>query len=104
MACGAFSGIKNLVPKQQVPSFGFNASNKTQIDTTTAYQLEKEDVASVEVFSRYGFMPELIGRFNSITTLTPLDASTLSAILMRNVIPSYKQEFKREGLEFQIPQ
>jgi ATP-dependent Clp protease ATP-binding subunit ClpX len=103
VACGAFSGIKALVPKQQAPTFGFNTSGKSKEDSLIAYQLDSGESVSVEVLSRYGLMPELVGRFNSITTLSPLDAKTLSAILLRNVMPAFEQEFSREGLDLQIP-
>jgi ATP-dependent Clp protease ATP-binding subunit ClpX len=103
VACGAFSGIKELAKKQQAPAFGFNTSGRAKEDSTIAYQLDSEQPVSVEVLSRYGVMPELVGRFNSITVLSPLDAQTLSAILLKNVMPAFEQEFSREGLDLQIP-
>jgi ATP-dependent Clp protease ATP-binding subunit ClpX len=57
----------------------------------------------VEVFHRYGFLPELIGRFSAIVRLAPLGERELREILVRNVLPRYEEEFRREGLTLKVP-
>ena len=57
----------------------------------------------MDTFTKYGFMPELIGRFNSITHLDPLGKTNLMKILKKNVLPQYRQEFKREGHKLSLP-
>jgi len=104
VACGAFSGIKELAQRHTSPSFGFNVSEDQHVSESSDYGLEKNKSRSIETFSEYGFMPELLGRFNSIMTLSPLDASTLTSILKNNVLPSYEQEFNREGLDLSLPE
>lgn len=103
VACGAFSGIKELALRENGGSFGFKTKSQTHRAGSPDYQLEKNEVRSIEIFSQYGFMPELIGRFNSIMTLSPLDESVLTKILRKNVLPSYVQEFSREGLDLKVP-
>ena len=97
VACGAFSGMENLTVRRNDNSFGFGTSRKN-----TPSQNNGNDI-SVEVFSRYGFLPELIGRFNSIAHLSPLGKTHLMTILKKNVLPKYKQEFKREGNKLTLP-
>jgi ATP-dependent Clp protease ATP-binding subunit ClpX len=104
VACGAFSGIKELALREHgTGCFGFGKSGEQHRVGSPDYDLKKTEVASVEIFAKYGFIPELIGRFNSIATLSPLDASVLTKILIENVVPAYVQEYAREGLELVIP-
>ena len=104
VACGAFSGIKEIAVRERGGTFGFTPGCKPDDTGGVAYQLDDQDVASVEVFQRYGFLPELIGRFNSIVRFSPLGAGELREILTRNVLPGFGQEFRREGLELSVPQ
>ena len=99
VACGAFSGIQNLIPSNQNGSFGFS-SNK---ETTTKNTDNNNKNISVETFTKYGFLPELIGRFNSICHLNPLNKKDLMSILQKNVLPKYNQEFVREGQTLEVP-
>ncbi len=97
VACGAFSGMENPTVKRNNNSFGFGTSRK-QVPSQN-----NGAITSVEVFSRYGFLPELIGRFSSIAHLSPLGKTHLMTILKKNVLPKYKQEFKREGNKLTLP-
>lgn len=103
VACGAFSGIKELATIEKDSDFGFRPSRKENKSAGIAYQLSPDDLTSVEVFSRYGFMPELIGRFGSVAHLNPLAKKDLMKILKENVLPKYKQEFEREGMKLAVP-
>lgn len=102
IACGAFSGIKEIAVRQRGEEFGL-ASARTPVNTSAiAYELEHRDIASVEVFQRYGFLPELIGRFTGIVRLAPLGRNELKQILMLNVMPRFQAEFQREGFRLQV--
>ena len=63
----------------------------------TAEQLEQ-----TTAFARYGFIPELIGRFNRLVSFNPLDAATLGDILQHNVLRAYEREFEQEGLRLVV--
>ena len=102
VACGAFSGIENLTVRNNTSSFGFNhAKNKATPDNDE--QDISPEVIDVDTFRKYGFLPELIGRFSSIARLSPLGRNDLMEILRKNVLPKYRQEFKREGQKLTVP-
>lgn len=104
VACGAFSGMKELSVLTRGGEFGFRSGKrKPRGRGGIDYQLEEQDIASVEVFHRYGFLPELIGRFSAIVRLAPLGERELKEILVRNVLPRYEEEFRREGLTLTVP-
>lgn len=53
-------------------------------------------------FQKFGFLPELIGRFSRIVGFQSLSSQTLREILLENVLPQFKNEFKGEGLELTV--
>ncbi|MBI3653222.1 MAG: AAA family ATPase [Acidobacteria bacterium] len=91
IACGAFSGMDDLQGKRA--SIGFNNPE------TDADELSLDEVG---LFQKFGFLPELIGRFSRIVAFPSLPAETLHQILLENIIPQFKNEFKGEGLELRI--
>jgi len=103
VACGAFSGIKELATIEKDSDFGFRPSRQENRSGGVAHKLSPDDLSSVEIFTRYGFLPELIGRFSSIVHLNPLSRKDLMTILQKNVLPRYTEEFKREGNELSLP-
>lgn len=89
IACGAFSGLRR--DSMQTRPLGFGGA---QPSTEAAVQeIEPADL------ERYGFMPELLGRFSRLLELTPLGRSELHAIL-DDLIGRYRDELKDEGLSF----
>src|SRR5205085_10056765 len=90
-----FSGIEEIT-KNEGKAIGFGG------------RLEgKEEEASpvleeVEVFQRYGFLPELMGRFARIVRFQPLPVETLRQILMDNVLPQFVREFRAESLQLTV--
>lgn len=90
IACGAFSGMEmeDLGGKR----IGFG----------TEEDVQEEAVSEVACFQKYGFIPELIGRFTRIVHFSPLDKQTLTTILLENVVPQYQYEFAEEGLELAV--
>lgn len=95
IAAGAFAGMDALLKAGQ-KSIGFRDARKT-IEGNGAMILEE-----VESFQRYGFLPELMGRFTRIISFPPLPAETLRRILRENILPQYENEFSGEGLLLKV--
>lgn len=93
IACGAFSGIDDLLRSGKA-SIGFRNASESE-----SSQLSLEEVGS---FQKYGFLPELIGRFARIVSFPPLPSETLRRILIDNVLPQFQNEFKGEGLRLTV--
>ncbi len=92
IACGTFSGMDSILKKQN-KGIGFGEASAN----TDAPVLEE-----IESFQRYGFMPELMGRFGRIVRFHPLDAATLRLILCDNILPQFVREFAIEGLQLSV--
>jgi ATP-dependent Clp protease ATP-binding subunit ClpX len=90
IACGAFSGL-DLSRRQSSRQIGFG----TQADCGD----DPGALPEVAMFQRYGFMPELIGRFTQTLCFSALDRETLGTILLDNVLPRFQNEFLAEGIE-----
>ncbi|MCI0337200.1 MAG: AAA family ATPase [Acidobacteria bacterium] len=95
IACGTFSGMDELV-KNESKSIGFCSKDGGR-DVGQSTVLEE-----IEVFQRYGFLPELMGRFARIVRFQPLPVETLRRILLDNVLPQFVREFKVEGLHLTV--
>lgn len=93
IALGAFSGFsKETIEK----GMGF-LKEVDKKGNVIAYKLkgEEEDVYN---FFKYGFLPELIARFQRIIPFEPLDRKTLKEILDLK-IEKLRSEFRLEGFE-----
>lgn len=99
IACGAFSGLKNTAEElgghKERMGFGREAGKR---EAAIAEKVTDEQIEQTTAFARYGFIPELIGRFSRIVSFSPLDAKTLGNILEDNVLRAYEREFSHEGL------
>lgn len=95
IACGTFSGMDEL-QRAQNKSIGFSSKGESKNDQSSPVLEE------IEVFQRYGFLPELLGRFARIIRFQPLPQETLRRILMDNVLPQFVREFKGEGLQLTV--
>lgn len=93
IACGAFSGLEN--PHDAKKNIGFISSRHDAG--------EPDVMPEVEAFRKYGFIPEIIGRFTRTLFFPPLSKETLKSILLDNVLPKYYEEFKFEGLRLDVP-
>ncbi|HVG58760.1 MAG TPA: AAA family ATPase [Hyalangium sp.] len=103
IACGAFSGLKGTAEGlTRTERLGFGRDPKRKDTEAIAERLTEDELEQTTAFSRYGFIPELIGRFNRIVSFAPLDASTLKDILQVNVLRTYEQEFEQEGLRLVV--
>lgn len=95
---GAFSGIKKFsLPR----GMGFMSDLGSTSDDKVAYKLTKTEARDIRNFCSYGFMPELIARFQNIIPFTPLDKKTLKEILYLKLEP-IKFEFNNEGFDLEF--
>ncbi|HEU4507781.1 MAG TPA: AAA family ATPase [Pyrinomonadaceae bacterium] len=93
IACGAFSGMDELL-RENRSNIGFR--NAAGEDSS---QLTLDEVGS---FQKFGFLPELIGRFTRIISFPKLSTETLKQILTENVLPQFINEFRAEDLELKV--
>ncbi|HXG65107.1 MAG TPA: AAA family ATPase [Blastocatellia bacterium] len=92
VACGAFSGLDEVLKARA--NIGFRGGEAGDPNSLTL-----DDAAS---FQKYGFLPELIGRFARIVTFPALPLETLRRILVENVLPQFVREFSAEGLRLTV--
>jgi len=99
-AVGTFLGIKNLYEKYGT---GFVQLINTMQgnNSAIAYNISDEEADDISQFHIFGFLPELIARFNRIIPFEPLDKNALKEILILKVV-NYKKEFQLEGFELSI--
>src|SRR5262245_25451040 len=95
VACGTFSGMDELL-RNEGKSIGFRGKEGINLDKQT------QVLEEIEIFQRYGFLPELMGRFSRIVRFQPLPIETLRRILLDNVLPQFIREFKFEGLQLTV--
>ncbi len=93
IACGAFSGLDELLRERRA-GIGFRNASEAETDALT--------LDEVGIFQKFGFLPELIGRFARVVTFPPLPRETLRLILCENVLPQFQYEFRGEGLQLTV--
>ncbi len=101
IACGAFSGLKQLARERHGGTIGFlqeSPSRKEKI----ADGYTEEDVNLTAHFQQYGFLPELIGRFSRIVPLDALEEEELRSILKQNVLSGWKEEMKDHEIDMVV--
>ncbi|MEN3045960.1 MAG: AAA family ATPase [Candidatus Hydrothermales bacterium] len=96
IAIGAFTGFKREIERESIGFLREIEENEELI----AYKLrgEEEDLTN---FLKYGFLPELIARFQRIIPFEALDKETLKDILDLK-LEKLKNEFKLEGFDVVI--
>jgi len=103
IACGAFSGLRATAEGMaRVERLGFGREPRAVAEESIATSVTQEQLEQTTAFARYGFIPELIGRFNRLVSFAPLDAATLGDILQHNVLRAYEREFEQEGLHLVV--
>lgn len=95
IACGTFSGMDELL-KNESKSIGFRGRE------VSGEGRQSQVLEEIETFQRYGFLPELMGRFARIVRFQSLPTETLRRILLDNVLPQFVREFKVEGLQLTV--
>ncbi|MFN7132247.1 MAG: hypothetical protein ACK4N5_09195, partial [Myxococcales bacterium] len=99
VACGAFSGLK--LSAAGARALGFNREIGSRIAERIAVRLETHEAEDVEALAKYGFLPELIGRFARLVVFNPLERETLRDILLLD-LARHRAEFALEGLELVV--
>lgn len=99
---GAFSGFKFVSLSEEGSTIGFNRDRSLKDLSRVAVSYSDEEVENVSYFQRYGFLPELIARFNRIIPFHALSHKELSDILKKNVIQKYVNDFKLDEIELVI--
>jgi ATP-dependent Clp protease ATP-binding subunit ClpX len=103
IACGAFSGLKTTADLLGATErIGFGREAKPIETEKIAVDLDERILEQTTAFAQYGFLPELVGRFSRVVSFGPLDAGTLRAILVENVVSTYRREFEAEGLKLDV--
>ena len=102
IACGAFSGFKGMTEAAQGSGIGFGRRAIGDEPERIAVSYSEEDVAAVRYFQRFGFLPELIGRFKRIVPFQSLSTDQLTGILQENIITQYRNEFRFEEIELEV--
>ena len=91
IACGAFSGLKTVICGQHGATIGFLRKNEAPKDKIAVTYTE-EDVNLTTTFQKFGFLPELIGRFSRIVPFDALGETELRNILSQQVMSSWSEE------------
>ena len=93
---GAFDGIEGIIEKRlnRKTKIGFNSFNNVQTQEDKDEDLLSQ--VTTEDLKRYGFIPELIGRFPLITHVKPLTEEQLYQILIEpknSIVKQYQKLF-----------
>ena len=100
---GAFDGLAKIISERSEKSgIGFSASVKSQSQRTASEVLLD---AEPEDLTRFGLIPELVGRLPVIATLTELNEAALIQILVEPknaLIKQYAKLLQMEGAELDI--
>lgn len=98
---GAFDGIEKIIARRvNRQTIGFGSSEEKSIDEDNLLQY-----ISPADLKQFGLIPELIGRFPSLTYLEPLEAASLKRILTepRNaLVKQYMKLFDLDGIALQF--
>lgn len=93
VVCGAFSGFEEILKENQ-SNIGFQNKTKTDAEILTEQEAQS--------FQRFGFLPELIGRFSRIVSFPKLSQDVLQQILTENILPQFQNEFEAERLKLNV--
>ena len=102
IACGAFSGFKELAEITKGGDIGFGKIPQAKSGKKIAVSYTEEDVNVARHFQKYGFLPELIARFKRIIPFQALSKEELKKILTDNIITRYTNEFFFEGIKLMV--
>lgn len=104
IACGAFSGFKLITHLfSRAPRLGFTTGSHTGREhEDIAVSYTEDEVEQTRHFQQYGFLPELIARFDRVIPFRALDESALLEILDRNLVATFRKEFSLSGIHLDI--
>lgn len=99
---GAFDGIEKIIEKRISKSamgFGANIKKSTADKNELIHQVSTHDL------TKFGLIPELIGRMPIVTSLSELDEESLVKILVEpknSLIKQYKELFDMDNVELEF--
>jgi ATP-dependent Clp protease ATP-binding subunit ClpX len=103
IAGGAFVGLDQIIGQRTMPKrMGFEAIDPTSVidgHTDVLRRVQSEDLL------KFGLIPEFVGRFPVLTTLSDLDVPALIRVLTepRNaLVKQYQALFEIEGVELRF--
>lgn len=101
IAIGAFSGIENIVKSRMGSAqIGFASADKERIPDD-----ELVNYVTAEDLKKYGFIPEIIGRFPVISHVTKLTENDLVRVLTEpknSIIRQYKELLKLDNTDLVV--
>lgn len=99
---GAFVGLKDIISNRlQGTNMGFNADVKSKDEVENLSQVSPDDL------TRYGMIPEFIGRFTTTISLTELTKEQLITVLTsvkNNFIEQYHYLLSLDNIELKFDQ
>ena len=101
IACGAFSGLKAVIHGRHGSAVGFLQKNEKPKEKI-AVNYTEEDVNLTTTFQRYGFLPELLGRFSRIVPFNALGETELRNILSQQVMSSWSDEMSLHDIDMVV--
>ena len=101
VACGAFSGLKQVIHGGNSGVIGFLQKGRPAKERISDSYTE-EEVNLTSAFERYGYLPELIGRFARIVPLESLGEEEMRRILDRNVMSGWKEEMRTHEIDMVV--
>jgi ATP-dependent Clp protease ATP-binding subunit ClpX len=101
IACGAFSGLTHIARRECRSTIGYLQDHHAKKESIAA-SFTESDVNLVSTFQRFGFLPELIGRFSRIIPFEALGENELRNILKQNVMPSWKEEMALHQIDMVV--
>jgi ATP-dependent Clp protease ATP-binding subunit ClpX len=103
LACGAFSGFKLLTHlSSSTPRMGFGSEKKLRRPDDIAVSFSYDEVEQTKHFQQYGFLPELIARFERVIPFQALDEKALLEILERSSLRGLTREFSLAGIHLSV--
>jgi len=99
---GAFSGLKGLIERSGAEHIGFGREPLAGDPERIAVSYTAEEMEVIRYFQSYGFLPELIGRFQRIVPFRALERDELASILRETVLQQYRNEFRLEGITLNV--
>jgi len=101
---GAFVGLDKIIAKRRSNygmGFGGNIDLKNQTETNLLEDIQPQDL------TKFGLIPELVGRIPITAALNPLDEDALVSIMTKPknaLVEQYKTLFKIDNVELEITQ
>ncbi len=102
IACGAFSGLKGHIGRLKGEYIGFGRTPLEKGIDAISVDYSDEEVEPVRNFQQFGFLPELIGRFDRIIPFHALGENELTQILKEKVSKRWAYEFGLHDIQFEI--